>query len=204
LDIISAKDTLLLFNENADELEKSSFIRDYEKTAIVHLYNRQPFIYQSTRFKGPTNESIKAFVLTLRLFLQNNESISLDNITKLYAKLSVDDELANGINELNSKINIFLDAISNFYIFHTNTASSNLTTYKCVYTYRNLLNIFLYGKLAHTNNKKMRIMYDDLKNRPYFTKAEVEFIYALKTYLDTIFLIRDINNKALNKLINSS
>jgi hypothetical protein len=204
LDIISIIDKLLLFNEKADELENSSFIRDYVKIAIVTTYKRSQNVIQSQRYDGPTDESIKAFVLTIRFFLQTKESISLDNITKLYARLPIDAELVNSVNELNTKINTFLDTISDFKIVHNNTTNSNTSTYTCVYTYRNLLDIFLYGGLAHADKEK-KIIYDDLKNRPYFfTHAEAEFLHALKTYLDTIFLIRDINNKVLKQLSTST
>ena len=197
MDITSAIDTLLLFNEKADKLEKSSFIKNYLDTSIVTSWKRGQSVIEAKRY-GPDDEAIEAFVLTIRFFIRNNDNMSLSIITNLYADLPIDIELIESVKEAHTKINTFLDTISNFKVVRNETKSSQ--KYIDTYTYREILDIIIWGGLAHADIEKKKV-YGHWKNIPVFiARAEVVFIHALKTLLDAILLIRNINNEALKQL----
>ena len=80
--------SLLLFNEKADKLERLSFIETifkYDSGASITINKRDDGLYDLIQERrGPLEEAIDAFVLTMRFFIQDNEPISFRNLTKLY------------------------------------------------------------------------------------------------------------------------
>lgn len=83
MDVKSATDTLLLFNEKADKLEDLSFTKELENSGVT-ISGKLGQPVQAQRH-GPDDESIDAFVLTMRFFVQDNEITSFRNMADLYA-----------------------------------------------------------------------------------------------------------------------
>jgi len=88
---VASRDSLLLFCEEVDKLLNSSTRRVLEQ-------GKQPFRFSARvgepvliETNGPPDDSIEAFVLTLRFFIQDNESISIRNIATLIDSLPVSD-----------------------------------------------------------------------------------------------------------------
>jgi len=81
-------DTLSLFNEKATELEQSSFLETW-KTHGSGSFDLIPGPFRAIRKDGPTAESVKAFLLTFRLFCSDRDGISIREISKLYEHLSI-------------------------------------------------------------------------------------------------------------------
>ena len=81
---LSAKETLELFNEKVDVLKNSRYLQELLKdpgSAIVEWQREKGW---DSVFVGPQEESVCALILTLRFFMQNNESISVHNMAQLY------------------------------------------------------------------------------------------------------------------------
>ncbi|MBI3413013.1 MAG: hypothetical protein HY051_02965 [Candidatus Aenigmarchaeota archaeon] len=106
---MDAASALKLFNEKAKKLEGLSFTKMLaEQKTGVTLSGKQGHPLTIER-SGPGDEAIDAFVLTLRFFVQDNESISLRNFAHLYAGLPVDQELIDNFNAARDALNSFLD-----------------------------------------------------------------------------------------------
>ena len=87
MDTASIVAALDLFNEKARKLEGLSFTRILasQKTGVTLSWKEgDPVTIERS---GPDDEAIDAFVLTLRFFIQDNESTSLRNLANLYAGL---------------------------------------------------------------------------------------------------------------------
>jgi len=63
---------LKLFNEKADKLRNSNFVKAAVENSGVSLSWQEGEFFQITR-TGPTEENVDAFVLTLRFFVQDND-----------------------------------------------------------------------------------------------------------------------------------
>jgi len=80
-------EVLSLFNEKADEIKNSRYAKFVlEKKPKTTISKNQGEAIKIKTIE-PNDESLKSFVLTLRLFLQNNDQISFQNISKIYEKL---------------------------------------------------------------------------------------------------------------------
>src|SRR2546423_484752 len=106
---------LRLYNERASELNDSSFLRDLRAGSgpIFHLHSG-PF--RAVREGGPSQEAMKAFLLTFRLFIQDRDGLSFRAIVSLFAKLPIGEHLKQEIAEIRDEVNGHLDGCSPFVI----------------------------------------------------------------------------------------
>lgn len=186
MDLNSAIKTLQLFNEKADKLEGLSFTKSLENSGVtISGKLGQPVEAQR---HGPSNESIDAFVLTMRFFLQDNETTSFRNIADLYGELPIDAQLVEKFNDARAKTNTALDK----------TTSIKLNNVEL--TYRAVYEVFLWGGLAHANSKKKAIYDSWAKNPILLPLLQNEFVYALGILLNMIFFTRAVNQAVLKQL----
>lgn len=187
MDVSTGIETLQLFNEKADKLESLSFTKELYNSGTTISYNQGQSL-QVERY-GPDDESIDAFVLTIRFFVQKNETISIQNIEGLYSGLPICASLTAKLIDARTKTNAALDQITPISLNGVDLSS------------KYIFDIFLYGGLAHANKKK-RIVFDSWKqNSMLFPLLESEFIRAIGIHLNMIFFARAINEEALNQLI---
>ena len=76
----SNKKCYSLFCKKVQELENSRYLFDAKQSGIEFNFKWHKDKGITQKRTGPDEESIKAFILTLRFFVQNNERISIYNI----------------------------------------------------------------------------------------------------------------------------
>lgn len=190
VDLNAAISTPKLFNEKANKLATLTFIKGIEKSGVT-ISGKLGQPLQAQRF-GPSDESIEAFVLTMRFFVQDNETISFRNMADLYAGLPVDPEIIQKFNDARAKTNAGLDKTSPVKLNNKNL------------TFRAIFEVFMWGGLAHANAKK-KIVYDSWTKDPIlFPLLQNEFIYALGILLNMIFFTKALNEAILRQLQPSS
>ena len=136
----------------------------------------------------PDNEAIDAFVLTLRFFIQDNESTSLRNFAGLYSGLPVEKDVIDSFNGARDALNTFLDSRSFLTINGQQFAS------------REIFDVFMWGELAHANAQKKQIFDSWRRDTWIFPILQNEFVYAISKILQTIFYVANLNQQALEKL----
>jgi hypothetical protein len=178
--------TLRLFNEKAEKLLGLRFTAALKKNVhVTHTYSATDYTVSRT---GPGSEEIEAFVLTLRFFVQNNEPISVANVARLYEDLDVSDDLKMAVRQTRTKLNDFLDA----------TAGTHWHAEKL--TRRRILDVFLYGGLAHAQPEKKNIFDQWVADSRLFPEVEGEFIFICSGVLQAIVWMMSDNAKALAEL----
>ena len=107
--------TLLLFNSKAEELIDSSLVK--EKKEINPGVNFEWKLNEVTKnldFKydkiNHTDEALKSFILTLRLFMQDNEAISIRRMNSLYKDMDIHIKYKSAFRRLRGELNKFLDS----------------------------------------------------------------------------------------------
>ena len=181
-----AIETLKLFNEKADKLENLSFTKGLGDTGLRITYNQNQPI-QVERY-GPNDESIDAFVLTIRFFIQDNEPTSLRNLSKLFSVLPISSELVEKLDNARTETNLGL------------SQATSLSLDEVDLTFRSIFDVFLWGGLAHAN-PKLKTTYDGWSEDPaFFLLLQDKFIHALRIILNMIFFARAVNKAALSQL----
>lgn len=186
---------LRLFNEKADELEESLFTKRIltERSGVeINAHQVESgMALRATRF-GPDKESIKAFVLTFRFFVQDNEPSSFRNMAGFYndPDLPFNPWTRRRFNSARDAVNADLDAHS-----FAQVNNQRLTN-------REIFEVFLWGGLAHAYAKKGRKeTYDMWKAVPgFFQLMENDFVYTLARILNAIFYIRELSKEAISEL----
>jgi len=183
--------TLELFNEKVKELLELSFVK-------ASLYPNVGFSLKGkrredgkfeieTEAKGPSDEAIKAFVLTFRFFIQDNEKISLRNIASLYEANNIDSVQKDYLNSARDAINNMLDS-TNFI---------NITLDGDTPTNRKIMDVFVYGGLAHANPEKYRLYKAWNSFPPASAMLQTCFTMILGNVLKMLVLISEINKMTI-------
>lgn len=185
---MDAIQTLRLFNEKAAKLLGLRFTEALQRNDLQVKQTYHPDRGWTAMRTGPGAEEIEAFVLTMRFFVQNNEGISIANMAEVYTSLPVSQGLRDAVANTRAKLNDFLDTKSEVIWQHEHVLR------------RRILEVFLYGSLAHANREK-KIVYDawaaDHRQFPLF---EAEFIFICSGVLQAIVWMQTDNEKALQQL----
>ena len=178
-------ESLKLFNEKAEKLKSYNFTKNIisDGFGITISAKEDEPVNIETRF--PTNESIEAFILTLRFFIQDNEISSFRNLAKVYSNLpsyrdekraffNTRDELYDFLNSPDKSLNIKI-----------NTKE---------FSNKEIFEIFIYGGLAHANKSKKKI-YDEWMANPMLKPiTENAFINVMSGILQCILHVQELND----------
>jgi len=127
-----------LFSRQFEKLGYSGFLDKLgtEKSGVSFKWERGRGFTKIER-KGPSDDEVKSFVVNIRLFMQDNESISFRNISKLCDLDFLSDDWKTKFKEARRILNEYLDSKS-LYI-HNNEEITN----------RELFDLFAYGDITH-------------------------------------------------------
>src|SRR5215203_3546933 len=124
------------FNAKAKRLDQLSFTKYVRESRVGFSVSAAVDRDISFSSAGPEQESTEAFALTLRLFLQPNEPLSIYRFVGIFSKLPVSSELIAELKRVNGLINEFLDRPCQI-----NVDGKQIQN-------REVLDVFLYGGLA--------------------------------------------------------
>jgi len=184
-DIISS---LRLFNEKADKLMSLGFTKKIFEEKIGFTMSAKQDGPVKFQRHGPEGESIDAFVLTYRFFIQDNEKISFRNMSKIYDGREITQDKKEAFKNIRETINNFLNS------------NSFLTINSKTYTHREIQDIFVYGGLSHADKTKKRIFDSWKRNQLVFGMLEEDFVGTLATILIAIQEIARLNLSVLKRL----
>ncbi len=184
---------LSLFNEKAEKLMRLSFIKAMIDNSGVTLSWRAKedglFEEQHER-RGPNEEAIDAFVLTFRFFIQDNEQSSFHKMAEHYLAAPIEESFKSAFATTRKNINEFLDGPSDFPIEYD---GRHLTR-------REVMDVFVYGGLAHANRAKKELYDSWMSIPPFRPLIENEFVYTLTVILDAINYLKGLNEAALEQM----
>src|SRR5581483_10285452 len=113
MDQIASAQALRLFNEKAEKLESLSFTSVITKQTTGVMFsgsNTEAGSFMSMERFGPSSESIDAFVLTFRFFIQNNEVSSFRSMVNVYDSGLFSTPLSTEWRDLRADLNRALDS----------------------------------------------------------------------------------------------
>jgi len=181
-------EALELFLEKLNELKKSSYLDFVKKNEISVSYSES--VYEETKIiiNHPEIESIQSFVLNFRFFYQNNEACSIYNTYNNLVKLPASNDSVEKFQKARNELNNFLDSVA--------VVLNNEPI-----TYRNIIDVFMYGNIAHANNKKNRTTHKLWKKYPFIYEfRKTNFLGALNNILYFLFYAEPIIKKELKDI----
>lgn len=187
LDINDLK-AMKLFNDKAKKLNDNTFTTKItsEGFGITISAKKDEPVNVEKRF--PADESIEAFVLTLRFFIQDNEASSFRNLAKIYLKLPDYRTEKSDFLTVRKQLNDYLDSPDK---------SLNINENGKILTNIEIFNIFLYGGLAHAN-KDLEKKYNEWKANPLlYPLLQGEFINIMSNILRSILLVQELNESLI-------
>ena len=183
----NAKKILELFDEKYAKLNSSRlflFINNPDwKSSFYYTPDNNDF-----NSAKPDEQDIDSYVLTLRFFIQDNEPISINNLSKLYTIYSSNKEIKEKFSELRNALNCELDK------------SCPILFNGQKLTLRKILNGFIYSELAHSNIEK-HLIFQSLLKKPLGKNLALEyFLRCISLIHNTIRKINELNKVAFPDL----
>lgn len=210
-------ETLKLFNEKAEKLNGFKRFRE-------SIHERQVEFHQSPEtaglgtitVQGPDDESRDACVLTIRLFIQKTEAISFPKMKKLYDNLDTSQKNKNEFNQISDELDRYLDSGSPL-VMSDETANPDMIlandlnerlaelsnaslTSENRLTYREILDLIIYGDLSHTDKtkrEKLKVILSSSVGAPF---AWYIFTEILIQIMRCIFAVAAINQDVINEM----
>jgi hypothetical protein len=169
-----------------DELLDSDFLAQVKADGIstrLEWSHGTGFLNQRI---GPKRDAVKAFLLTLRFFLQNNEPTSLCNMEDRINGLEIDVSLKEQFRASRHDFNSFLDKPPSV-SFPSGTGLGHR---------RQMLEAFLYGIFAHANPKHRRRV-KAWEGQAYFEDVRAQFDLILLEYLKALAAMANVCRECL-------
>jgi len=124
----------------------------------------------------------------LRFFIQDNERCSIRNVARIYEGLPISKENKKRFRTSRSNLNKFLDS------------ELPVKVDDETITLRGILEMFIYGDLAHANRKKRELL-DQWMSYPL---ADVvvsnQFVFILEALMGFIAWVRSLNQEVIKEL----
>lgn len=194
-------DILREFNRKVDRLEQTNFWRRYENLTpnvimkmddVTFEVQRGPYVSMVGRVDAWIEEfdqdEIEAFVLTFRLFTQNNDRISLRSLSQIYASPWMQGGNAlECFEDVRKDLNEHLDNAATI-MFGDDQISV-----------RAIVEIVIYGGLAHTNAEKSKI-FESWKTSGIMGFIWAEFFAYAKHAVETLKYLRGMNAGILDAI----
>ena len=175
------------FNEKVDRLRQRGFADESKGGGAIVEWKKG--IGWDGFHIGPSEKTVEATVLTLRFFIQNNESTSLSNMNRLYFELNIEPKLSAQFCGIRDQINAYLDSPSNLSISEEG-----------MMTHRQILELFIYGDLAHSKDATIEANYRSISRTAFFPLFQDDFTKTLLLLLSGLHEIQMINSAALDQL----
>lgn len=137
--MLAPTDRIRLFVSKVEHLESLSYVKTLLTTGSGITMDFTGSRMAGMRFRGPEREQVDAFVNTLRMFMQNNDSVSIANVATAVDKLPLPREDTQAFRDARGILNEYLDARCAGWFGQRPE------------TNREVLETVLYGELSHTS-----------------------------------------------------
>jgi hypothetical protein len=194
-------DTLRAFNSKVDRLEQTRFWHRYENLTPNVIMKMEDVTFEKTGTASMAiigridawleefdQDEVDAFVLTFRMFTQDNDRISLRRLSEIYASPWMSGGNAQEcFEDARSTLNDRLDSAATL-MFGNDQISV-----------RQICDIVIYGGLAHTNEEKSTI-FENWKQSGIMGFIWAEFFAYARHAVETLQYLRGLNQGVLDHI----
>ncbi len=167
-----------LFVSKTNELRSSSYLKFVSKNQLSVSLNAKVNEDNMIIVTHPDEDAIKSMILTLRLFIQDKDRISIRNIEGYMKDLGFNKDLIGKYERGRKNLNDFLDSID---VIYNNEAL----------TYRKIIEVFFYGNFAHVDQKQYAIYKTWKSDNIFFEFKKNSLLGALNNIVKFLFFFED-------------
>jgi hypothetical protein len=179
---------LRVFNAKAERLNRRGFLASFRAGNTGYDWHwRRGEEVRMERYL-PNEDERDAYVLTLRLFVQDRDGFSFRRLERLYPHLGVAPDLVERVRAVRTRVNAYLDAPSQVILNHREP------------TRREIFEVFLYGGLAHTDPDKWAVFEAWREHAIQWPLVEESFTRTATQVTEGIFQMRRVNLDAIAQL----
>lgn len=191
MDVTQAASRIRRFNDKVGKLGGLSFTQNFPKSGVEFSWTKGDTPANDVTIVkryGVEDESIDAFVLTLRLLVQPRDRISIIQIAELYDDLPVGDALKDQAKAIQAAYQQFM------------ALEANITIGEKKFTNDNLFETFTYGGIAHLNEDKVGTYEKIAEFNVGHAFLMDQYIVILATIHRLAIQLRRLNEVALQEL----
>jgi len=178
---------IVLFNERVDRLDRTALTQRMENPHYRLDYNRM-INQEWISADGVTEDAVDAFVLNVRLLIQDGDGFSIRRIGEdIYAQNYVPSDLRDRFNEQRRRWCKHRQQRSMFKHFTEDRNFSN----------GELFDVLLYGGIAHANREKVTLFNRLTRSGFYSSLVCGSFLSSLRIFRDVVHRIRTVNEELL-------
>ncbi|PKM56427.1 MAG: hypothetical protein CVU98_11340 [Firmicutes bacterium HGW-Firmicutes-3] len=175
----SKLNTIKFFNDKSLKIVDSEYVRNLVDGKVSMSLKRDGYVVVDPEVTVPDNLYIESFLLSLRFFIQDNEDISIRNLSKIYNDVDVEQSLKKRFNDSRNWLLKYLKC--KCFVEQDGQCLTRLQVFE----------YFIYGEFAHSTKKSE---FEKLKdNKIYFGIYRYTFNEVLLMYIKTIKEIVAIN-----------
>jgi hypothetical protein len=186
------RERLQHFINKADEVYQSRFAKEVQQPISVSVNFNVAEGFATSNRTGPDEEAMKSALLTLRFFCQDNEPISLRNMSGFISGLSVSQKHKDDFAAIRNEFNSYLDRPHGPPQFQIGGH---------VVTNREIFEAFMYGKYAHLTQHatvsgwEQLISYDGMRSG---------FDRVLRQFIQTVVWLKGVCERVDTELCGQS
>jgi hypothetical protein len=184
---------LKLFNEKAEVLRRRNFVKQVFRpdhgVTVKFNFDPQagPLGIESER-RGADEESLHAFAITFRFFVQPGDGITIEQIAEIYESLPVEDRAKQSARNAADSLKSYLDST-------TEVAFNGKTI-----TRQRLFDVFMYGNMAHAKDDK-RLEYESWMQHPLTAAILPTFLEeTIASLTNCILSFHEMNERTIQQL----
>jgi hypothetical protein len=179
----------ILFNEKVNRIERCR-LTERMATPRYKIQHDKIMDLEWIAFDDVSEDDVDAFVLNLRLLIQDGDGFSIRCLAKIYEKDGVPQELSEAFDKQRQKWETYRSSMS---LLIKPGGTEKLSNGE-------LFDIILYGGLAHQDEKHLNEFFNLTKQGAFSTFVFGFFLSSLNTILNVLRNIRDINNRLIEVL----
>lgn len=180
--------SLILFNERVERLLRSPLAKRMDDPSFTLSY-KKVIDRDWICFDGVTEDAVDAFVLNIRVLLQERDGFSIKCLANgVYADQAIPKDLVDRFGRAMDRWDTHL--IQHSLIKHFSESRN--------FTNRELFEIIMYGGLAHGNPDKDKIFFWLTKQGAFSAFVFANFLESLRLLLDVVRTIREVNTELMH------
>jgi len=180
------------FISMATEVYESRYAQEVQQPISVRVDFNVKEGFATSERTGPDEESVKAAILSLRFFCQDNEQISLHNMTRFVAQLPVSQTLKDEFSMIRDEFNSYLDRKHGPPQFRLGDHT---------FTNKEIFEAFMYGKYAHLTQHET---VDGWEKLIMFNGMRAGFDHILRQFVQTLVWLMGVSEKIDAELASQS